>query len=92
MLLKNRRKQVKPTIKIMKKVILALIWCTVVFSPCMMTFWQGGYSLLSFAGIDDGPYMVQLIGIVYSFLLLKFHRKMIPSWMRNVVDTLVRDE
>lgn len=48
--------------------------------------------MLSFAGIDDGPYMVQLIGIVYSFLLLKFHRKMIPSWMRNVVDTLVRDE
>lgn len=92
MLLKNRRKQVKPTIKIMKKVILALIWCTVVFSPCMMTFWQGGYSLLSFAGIDDGPYLVQLIGVLYSFFLLKCHHLVIPSWVRNVVGTLVRDE
>lgn len=76
----------------MKKVIIALTWCTVVFLPCMLIFVHGGYSLLSFAGIDDGPYMVQLIGIVYSYILLKYHRKMIPSWMRNVVDTLVRDE
>ena len=76
----------------MKKVILALIWCTVVFSPCMMTFWQGGYSLLSFAGIDDGPYLVQLIGVLYSFFLLKCYRLVIPCWVRNVVGTLVRDE
>ncbi len=76
----------------MKKVILALIWCTVVFSPCMMTFWQGGYSLLSFAGIDDGPYLVQLIGVLYSFFLLKCYRLVIPSWVRNIVGTLVRDE
>ena len=76
----------------MKKVIFALLWCTVVFLPCMLIFVQGGYSILSFAGIDDGPYLVQFVGIVYSFLLHKYYRKLIPRWMRNVVGTLVRDE
>lgn len=76
----------------MKKVILALIWCSVVFSPCMMVFCQGGYSLLSFAGIGNGPYLVQVLGMLYSLFLLRYHRLLIPRWMRNVVGTLVRDE
>lgn len=76
----------------MKRVIIALLWCTLVFSPCMLMFCQGGYSLLSFAGIDDGPYLIQLAGIVYSLFLLRYHKRLIPCWMRNVVGTLVRDE
>lgn len=76
----------------MKKKILALVWCTVVFSPCMMIFCQGGYSIMSFAGMDDGPYLIQVLSMVYSFFLLRCWRVLIPRWVRNVVDTLVREE
>ena len=76
----------------MKKKILALVWCAVVFSPCMMIFCQGGYSIMSFAGMDDGPYLIQVLSIVYSFFLLRYWRVLIPRWVRNVVGTLVRDE
>ena len=76
----------------MKKKIIALAWCSIVCLPCFLMFCEGGYSLLSFMGLYDGPYLVNLIGIVYSFFLLKCHRLVIPEWMRNTVDTLVRDE
>lgn len=76
----------------MKKVIFALVWCTVMFIPCMWIFAQGGYSLLSCIGIDDGPYLVQLVGLIYSYILLRYHRFLIPHWVRNIVGTLVRDE
>ena len=82
----------KTNLHIMKKVIIALLWCTLVFSPCLLMFCQGGYSILSAAGIDDGPYLVQLLGISYSWFLYRYHRFLIPRWIRNVVDTLVRDE
>ena len=76
----------------MKKKIIAVVWCSIVCLPCFLMFCGGGYSLLHFMGIDDGPYLVNLIGIVYSFLLLKCHRFVIPKWRRDTVDTLVRDE
>jgi len=76
----------------MKKFILALLWCTVVLSPCLLMFCQGGYSLLSFMGIDNGPYLIQLAGLLYSLLLLVFHAKAFPDWVMDSVDELVRDE
>ena len=55
-------------------------------------FCQGGYSLLSFMGIDNGPYLIQLAGLLYSLLLLVFHAKAFPDWVMDSVDELVRDE
>lgn len=76
----------------MKKVILALVWCTLVFTPCMMMFCQGGHSVFGFMGIHNGPYLIQIVGLIYSLLLLRFSHVMIPGWVRRIVDELVRDE
>lgn len=76
----------------MKKKTLALLWCTVVFSPCLLMFCEGGYSILSFAGIDDGPYLIQVIGMIYSLFVFRYHKYLIPRWARNMAETLVRDE
>jgi hypothetical protein len=75
----------------MKKIILALVWCTVVFTPCLLMFCEGGYPLFGSMGIN-GPYLVQIIGLIYSFILLRYNRVMIPQWVRSIVDELVRDE
>ena len=76
----------------MKKIIISIVWMSILFMPCLLTFCEGGYSLLSFIGIDNGPYLVNLIGILYSLFLLKFHRWLVPDWMRNTVDNLVRED
>jgi len=76
----------------MKKKIAAVIWYSVVFLPCFLIFCEGGYSLLSFMGIDDGPYLVNLIGMLYSAFLLRFHRLVVPGWVRDTVEEMVRDE
>jgi len=76
----------------MKKEIIAVLWVTIVCSPCILIFCEGGYSLLSFIGIDNGPYLVNLIGIIYSLFLLKYSRLLIPDWVRNTVDYLVRED
>ena len=57
-----------------------------------MIFSEGGFSLLGFMGIDDGPYLVNLIGMLYSAFLLRFHRLVVPGWVRDTVEEMVRDE
>ena len=57
-----------------------------------MMFCQGGYSVLSFVGINDGPYLIQVVGLVYSLLLNRYHAFVIPKWVKDKVDALVRDE
>ena len=47
---------------------------------------------MSFIGIDNGPYLVNLIGLLYSAFLLKYHRLLIPDWMQKTVDNLVRED
>lgn len=76
----------------MKKIIISIVWMSIVYLPCFLTFCEGGYSLLSFIGIDNGPYLVNLIGLLYSALLLKYHRLLIPDWMQKTVDNLVRED
>ena len=65
---------------------------TIVYAPCFLMFCEGGYSLLSFIAIDNGPYLVNLIGILYSLFLLKYSRLLIPDCIRNTVDCLVRED
>ena len=78
----------------MKNVVTALIWCAVLFTPCLLMFCQGGYSVLSLIGIetDGGPYLVQVIGLIYSLLLNRYNQWLIPKWVKDKVDALVRDE
>ena len=75
-----------------KKIIISVVWMSIVYLPCFLIFCKGGYSLLSFIGIDNGPYLVNLIGLLYSAFLLKYHRLLIPDWMQNTVDDLVRED
>lgn len=76
----------------MKKKLFSLVWIFILFLPCLLTICEGGYSLLSFIGIDNGPYLVNLIGLLYSAFLLKYHRLLIPDWMQKTVDNLVRED
>ena len=76
----------------MKKKLFSLVLISFLFLPCLLTICKGGYSLLSFAGIDDGPYIVNLIGLLYSAFLLKYHRLLIPDWMRKTVGNPVRED
>ena len=75
-----------------KKIIISIVWMSIVYLPCFLIFCEGGYSLLSFIGIDNGPYLVNLIGLLYSAFLLKYHRLLIPDWMQKAVDNLVRED
>lgn len=52
----------------MKKIIISVVWMTVVYAPCFLIFCKGGYSLLSVIGLDNGPYLVNLIGMLLFFL------------------------
>jgi hypothetical protein len=76
----------------MKKIIISIVWMSIVYLPCFLTFCEGGYSILSFAGIDDGPYLIQVIGMIYSLFVFRYHKYLIPRWARNMAETLVRDE
>ena len=76
----------------MKKKIFSIVWMFILSIPCLLTICKGGYSLLSFAGIDDGPYLVNLIGLLYSAFLLKYHRLLIPDWMQKTVGNPVRED
>lgn len=76
----------------MKKIIISVVWMTVVYAPCFLIFCKGGYSLLSVIGLDNGPYLVNLIGMLYSLFLLKYSHLLIPDWVRNTVDYLVRED
>ena len=75
-----------------KNVFTALVWCVVVFTPCLLMFCQGGYSVFSVIGLNDGPYLIQVLGLIYSLLLNRYHAYVIPKWAREKVAALVRDE
>ena len=76
----------------MKKNIIAVVWVTVVCLPCILMFCEGGYSILSFMGLHNGPYLVNIIGMAYSLFLLKYSHLLIPDWVRDKVDYLVRED
>lgn len=65
------------------RLVIALIWCSVVCLPVIVIFTEGA---------DGGPTWWNVFGLIYMFLLLKFPKKFFPSCVRTTVDKLVRDE
>lgn len=65
----------------MKKTILAVIWLALVLSPCLLMLCLGN---------DD--FTEILVCLVYSLILFKYHRVMIPKWVRDKVDNLVCED
>ena len=68
----------------MKKTILAVAWISVLSLPCALVFCIERETPLGLC--------MTLIGIVYSAILYKYHHLMIPGWVRDKVDNLVRED
>lgn len=75
----------------MKKKIISVVWMTLVCLPCIMMFTEGGHPILGFCGLG-GASFENLFAIVYSLFLLKYSHLLIPDWVRNTVDYLVRED
>ena len=65
----------------MKKTILAVIWLTIVLLPCALMLCM-----------DNDDFKKILVCLIYSVILIKYHRLMIPKWVRDKVDNLVCED